>query len=110
MAGSAPASTTPPPASQTPGERYVSVMKALGDPTRLDMIRLIASEREYPCTSLESFLPVGKSTISYHVKILSQAGLISVRREGRFFFYALHRDTLDHFAPNLLDDLGRSRP
>lgn len=46
-----------------------------------------------------------QSTISYHVKILSHADLVSVRREGKFFFYRLHKDVLDYYAPNLLDHL-----
>ena len=84
----------------------VQVFKALADPTRLDMLRLIDSLGEYPCTSLERALPVGKSTISYHVKILSNAGLISVRRQGRNLFYTLHRDVLDFYSPGLLERLA----
>lgn len=87
-------------------DNFVQVLKAVGDPTRLDMLRLIDSLDEYPCTSLEHALPVGKSTISYHVKILSQAGLVSVRRQGRHFFYALHRDVLEFYVPGLLERLA----
>jgi DNA-binding transcriptional ArsR family regulator len=83
-------------------DRYVRVMKALSDPTRLEMLRLIGTLSSYPCTSLERQLPVTKSTISYHIKVLSQAGLVSVRRDGRFFHYALRRDVLDYYAPQLL--------
>jgi DNA-binding transcriptional ArsR family regulator len=84
----------------------IQVFKALADPTRLDMLRLIDSLGEYPCTSLERALPVGKSTISYHIKILSNAGLVSVRRQGRSFFYTLHREVLDFYAPGLLERLA----
>lgn len=87
-------------------DQYVTVMKALSDPTRLDMLRLIGSAKEYACTSLERQLPVSKSTISYHIKILSYAGFVSVRREGKFFFYSLHRDVLDYYAPTLLSWLS----
>lgn len=80
-------------------------MKALADPTRLEILRLIGSENEYPCTSLEVEVPVRKSTISYHVKSLSHAGLVSVRRQGRYYFYTLHRDVLDFYVPGLLDRL-----
>ncbi|WP_344135552.1 metalloregulator ArsR/SmtB family transcription factor [Saccharopolyspora halophila] len=81
-------------------------MKALGDQTRLDMIRRMASQSEYPCTSLEHELPVGKSTISYHVKILNHAGLVSVRKKGRHYFYTLHRDVIEFYTPDLLDRLA----
>lgn len=91
-------------------ERYVTVMKALSDPTRLEMIRLIGASDEYACTSLERELPVSKSTISYHVKILSHASLVSVRREGKFFFYRVHRDVLDYYTPQLLHHLLTDEP
>lgn len=100
------AASPPPSPSPTARDRYVQVMKALSDPTRLEMLQLIGGEPEYACTSLEKHLAVGKSTISYHVKILSHAGLVSVRREGRHFFYSLHREVLDYFAPGLLDRLA----
>jgi len=44
---------------------------------------------------------VSKPTISYHIKILAQAGLVSVRKEGRYFFYRLERQTLR----DLVDEL-----
>jgi ArsR family transcriptional regulator len=91
-------------------DQYVTLMKALSDPTRLDMLQLIGSADEYACTSLERELPVSKSTISYHIKILSSAGFISVRREGRFFFYSIHRDVLDYYAPALLARLSEGVP
>lgn len=87
-------------------DSYVQVMKALADPTRLEILRLIGSTDEYPCTSLEQEVPVGKSTISYHVKTLSHAGLVSVRRQGRNFHYTLHRDVLEFYVPGLLDRLN----
>src|SRR5215470_217198 len=82
------------------------VFKALGDPVRWSIIVQIAAVDELPCAELEQTLPVSKPTISYHTKILQQAGLISVRKEGRNYFYALRRevlrevqDELWHLAP-----------
>jgi DNA-binding transcriptional ArsR family regulator len=82
--------------------RHVQVMKALSDPTRLRILQSIASESEYACTALENQVPIGKSTISYHIKLLSGAGLITVRREGKFFFYSAELDVLAHYSPSLL--------
>lgn len=86
-------------------QMYLDIFAALSEPIRLQILLLIASAdaEEYHCTSLEQSLPVGKSTISYHVKILSQAGLVSVRREGRLFRYRARRDVLDFFIPGLLE-------
>ncbi|TCP43416.1 ArsR family transcriptional regulator [Tamaricihabitans halophyticus] len=97
----------PPSAPARPlRDQYVQVMKALADPVRLDMLRLIGSGDEYACTALETELPVGKSTISYHVKILNHAGLLSVQRRGRNFFYTVHKDVLDFYAPGILERLA----
>lgn len=98
-----------PPAAPSLRESYVAFGKAIADPTRLDMLLLIGETGEYPCTALEQQLPISKSTISYHVKVLTRAGLITVRREGRFFHYELQREVLDYFAPGLLDRLPAER-
>jgi len=70
------------------------VFKALGDPIRLDIIRQIAAAGELAWSALEETLPVSKPTISYHIKTLVQAGLLTARKEGRNFYYTLRQDTL----------------
>jgi DNA-binding transcriptional ArsR family regulator len=103
------AMTAPQVPSKSLRDNYVQVLKALADSTRLDMIALIGSSEDYACTSLEHELPVGKSTISYHVKILSQAGIVTVRRQGRNFFYTLHRDIMEFYTPGLVERLVAER-
>jgi DNA-binding transcriptional ArsR family regulator len=70
------------------------VFKALGDPIRWNIIQQMAQQEELACSLLEDTLPVSKPTISYHTKILTQAGLIEVRKRGRNYFYSLRRDVL----------------
>jgi DNA-binding transcriptional ArsR family regulator len=82
------------------------VFKALGDPVRWNIIAQIAAVDELPCADLEQTLPVSRPTISYHTKILQHAGLISVRKEGRNYFYALRRDALREVQ----DELWRLAP
>ena len=81
---------------------YHAIFDALSEPMRLQMLRMIASTSELPCTALEHSLPVTKSTISYHVKILYRAQLIQVRKEGRYFFYKVRRDVFSRFLPGFL--------
>jgi DNA-binding transcriptional ArsR family regulator len=82
------------------------VFKALGDPIRWSIIQQMAQEDEVACSMLEDTLPVSKPTISYHTKILSQAGLVEVRKRGRNFFYALRKDVLRE----LIDELWMLAP
>ncbi|PAK24548.1 hypothetical protein CJD44_21945 [Streptomyces sp. alain-838] len=80
--------------------------KALGDPIRWSIIQQMAEQEELACSRLEDTLPVSKPTISYHTKILAQAGLIEVRKRGRNYFYALRRDVLR----DLIDQLWAMAP
>jgi DNA-binding transcriptional ArsR family regulator len=59
---------------------------------------LAAEEDEYACSLLEETVPVSKPTISYHTKLLAQAGLIETRKRGRKYYYVLRRDVLDEVA------------
>jgi DNA-binding transcriptional ArsR family regulator len=89
------------------------VFKALGDPVRWSIIAQIAPAGEIPCADLEKTLTVSKPTISYHARILQQAGLLTVRKEGRNYFYVLRREILAEVqevlwrlapAPRLVED------
>ncbi|GGV41127.1 hypothetical protein GCM10010182_77120 [Actinomadura cremea] len=82
------------------------IFRALGDPVRLDIVRQIAAEDQLACSVLEETLPVSKPTISYHAKILRQAGIIDVHKRGRLSYYSLRREALGE----LLDDLGALGP
>ncbi len=86
------------------------VFRALGDPIRLSIVRQIAASQELACSVLEDTLPVSKPTISYHTKILRQAGIIDVRKHGRNFFYSLRGETLDGLVDELLSLAPGPRP
>jgi DNA-binding transcriptional ArsR family regulator len=84
----------------------IEIFKALSDPIRWNIIVQMASVDELACVTLEATLPVSKPTISYHTKILYQAGLITARKSGRNYFYSLRREVLHE----LLDDLWELAP
>jgi ArsR family transcriptional regulator len=79
-------------------ERLVRVAKALGDSTRLDLLRRIAAAGEICCKDLVTLFPVAQATVSHHLKILAEAGLVSVRREGQHGWYSLRGDALGAHA------------
>jgi DNA-binding transcriptional ArsR family regulator len=80
----------------------VDVLKALSDPIRLGIMSRIASTDELPCTTLEQELPISKSTISYHMRILRGAGLIDIRKQGKFYHYTARSKEIDQMIPGLM--------
>lgn len=86
-------------------EHYLETFRALSEPLRIQMIAMFDENDSCACTTLEESLPISKSTISYHVKILRQAGLIDVTKEGRFYRYTLRRDVFEELLPGMLDRL-----
>jgi DNA-binding transcriptional ArsR family regulator len=84
----------------------IEVFRALSDPIRWSIIVQMSKVDELACITLESTLPVSKPTISYHTKILQNAGLISTRKAGRNYYYSLRRDVLS----DLLDGLWELAP
>ncbi|OLC07181.1 MAG: hypothetical protein AUH41_10970 [Gemmatimonadetes bacterium 13_1_40CM_66_11] len=70
---------------------------ALSDETRVQIVEMLSHKERCVC-ELEQVLAVAQSRLSFHLKVLKDAGLISDRREGRWMFYGLERETLDHIA------------
>ncbi len=75
--------------------------KALGDPTRLAMVRLVVAAGEPVCVvDVERHFDFAQSTISYHLQTLVDAGVFSRERRGKWSYYSL--------VPARLDELGSS--
>jgi DNA-binding transcriptional ArsR family regulator len=87
-------------------QAMAAVGAALADPTRVQMLRLMVANEEVACAALEATFALTKSTISYHVRVLRHAGLIRVRKAGKFYHYALVRDEIKLRFPGLLTLLG----
>lgn len=86
---------------QTEQMRLVDVMAALSDPIRLGLVRVLADRVERGWGELS--VPVAKSTLSHHVRVLRSAGIIRTREEGTRCFIRLRDDDLQQRFPNLLD-------
>ncbi len=76
------------------------VLYALGDPVRLEIVRRLANQEELPCAAL--CIPIAKSTLSHHFKILRDAGVLHCRKEGTQHINSLRRQELDDRFPGLL--------
>src|SRR3989440_272284 len=66
---------------------------ALSDETRLEIVRLLSHGERCVC-ELQDALEAAQSRLSFHLKTLKRAGLVSDRRQGRWVYYALNRDAL----------------
>jgi len=65
----------------------VKVATALADPTRWRLLRAITAREEISCAELVGVVGLSQATVSHHLKILAEAGLISVRKSGPFHYH-----------------------
>lgn len=85
------------------------VAKALADPTRFDLLRRIAESGEICCRDLVTLFPVSQATVSHHLKILTEAGLVTARRAGQFSYYRIRPGALEEHGRALLRAFGKGR-
>ena len=71
--------------------------QALSDETRLEIVQLLSHGERCVC-ELQDKLDAAQSRLSFHLKTLKDAGLVTDRREGRWIYYALNRDALDNIG------------
>lgn len=88
----------------------VRIARALGDPTRFRLLKAIAARGEMSCVELTALAGLAQATVSHHLKVLSGAGLLLVRREGAFHHYRLDRSILAAHAAALSSALQARRP
>lgn len=78
-------------------EDHILLFRAFSDETRLNIIQLLAEQELCACRLLES-LTIGQSTLSYHMKILTEAKLVRGRKEGTWMWYSLDKAVLNSAA------------
>src|SRR3989449_11615246 len=78
-------------------DRTARWFHALSDRTRLEIVRLLSHGQRCVC-ELQDVLDAAQSRLSFHLKTLKDAGLVTDRREGRWAYYALIPDALDGIA------------
>lgn len=80
------------------------VFRALGDPVRLRLVSLIAQRDETCVCDLTSAFTLSGSTISHHLRILREAGLVGCERRGTWVHYWIEPGVLDRLG-DLLDSV-----
>ena len=83
---------------------FVKVMKALSDPNRVKIIKLL--QIKYMCVcELQGALNLAQPTVSKHLKILEEAGLVDYKKEGLWVNYFLANGKSSPYAASLLGNL-----
>ncbi len=81
----------------------IQVLKALADPTRFRIMREVAAAGELTCGQVGDLFTLAQPTVSHHIHILIEVGLLTVRRAGQMGFVSVNRATLAS-VPELLSD------
>ena len=71
------------------------MMKALGDDTRIRIFDMLSVDELCACKILEEF-SITQSTLSYHMKILCDSGLVDSRKDGVWMKYSVNKENLDY--------------
>jgi ArsR family transcriptional regulator len=81
------------PAAAATTEHTAQLFHALSDVTRLDILDRLRGGERCVC-ELMDFLDAAQSRLSFHLKVLKEAGLVSDRRDGRWVYYTLSHGAL----------------
>ena len=74
-------------------DRAVALFHALSDSTRLGILEMLKDGERCVC-ELQDELDAAQSRLSFHLKVLKDAGLVTDRRQGRWMYYTLNPDAL----------------
>lgn len=86
--------------------KHVLFMKALADETRLKIFNMLADGELCACEILEEFT-ITQPTLSYHMKILTESGLVDSRRDGVWTKYSINASSLT-LVKDFFDRIGES--
>src|ERR1700742_1946670 len=83
--------------------QLATMFKALGDPTRVRLLSLIAAHESGEACICDLTEPVGLSqgTVSHHMRLLGEAGLVSREQRGKWAYYRVERATLAALSESL---------
>jgi ArsR family transcriptional regulator len=85
------------------------ISKALADATRLRIFEAISGTRHMNCGEIVSLRGVTPATVSHHLRILSEAGLIACRREGQFVYSEVVPESIESYTRALTKIASRKK-
>jgi len=88
-------------------QHEAQVYKAFCDENRLRIIELLTAGERCACELLKK-LPIGQSTLSHHMKILAESGIVTVRKESKWMYYSLNDNGCEYASMNLRSILKKN--
>jgi ArsR family transcriptional regulator, arsenate/arsenite/antimonite-responsive transcriptional repressor len=86
---------------KTPGDGIVKIAKALSDKTRLKILCEISKRKSMTCGETEKIAGLSQPTVSHHLKILADAGLLEAEKDGRHVIISVNRKALEQFTESI---------
>ncbi len=82
-------------------KQIVKIAKALADENRFKIFTTISEKGEISCKEITSMFNLTQSTISHHLKVLMESGLIDFRKEGQWSYFFVNKNALDEYLSSL---------
>ena len=86
-----------------------NVCKALGHPVRIQILRYLLKEDQCVCGRIVEALPLAQSTVSQHLKVLKDAGLVRGTINGPSTCYCVNKETLTRLGLTITSELAPCR-
>jgi len=99
----------PPARHATDDAELVRALKALGDLKRFQMVQEIAAAGELSCGQLGERFALAQPTVSHHLKILTDAGILIFRQDAKHHFFSLDRAVVERLVALLPSRLASPR-
>jgi DNA-binding transcriptional ArsR family regulator len=87
-----------------------TILRTVGDPVRLAIVQQLLQGGERICTNLNESIDIPASTLSYHLRLLREAGVTRTRAVGTERHVSVRRDDLERLFPGLLEVLAAKKP
>ncbi|MCH8305805.1 MAG: helix-turn-helix transcriptional regulator [Candidatus Marinimicrobia bacterium] len=77
---------------------FFKIAKALSDPRRFNVLQEISGRDEISCGGIAELFPISQATVSHHLRVLTEADLVEVRREGQHGYFSARLDVLSEYC------------
>jgi DNA-binding transcriptional ArsR family regulator len=86
-------------------DNIVKIAKALSDKTRIRILKEIAKKGSISCGDAEEIAKLSQPTVSHHLKILTEAGLLNAEKNGRHVLISVNTNALKEFSDLLSESV-----